>query len=199
MTPTDADELCRTDAERACLAALRDGAGGVGSPMELHCVRQFVLCERLAGDRAFDRELLLCACWLHDAGLSTASDAPYVTEGALLVERVLEPFGWPAERLQRCMDACEQHHAPRSRMAMGLEVELVRRSDLIDVSAGIVAFGLERRWIRSLFARFPRTGFYPALAGLVVEELRTRPRSLWGVFVAPRRTLARQGGSTASR
>jgi HD superfamily phosphodiesterase len=57
-----------------------------------------------------DRELLLCACWLHDAGLYTPSRDPYVTEGARLAARVLAPFGWPPERLQRCMDACEQHH-----------------------------------------------------------------------------------------
>ena len=68
-----------------------------------------------------------CArCWLHDIGLYTDSRDPYVTEGARLAARVLEPFGWPPARLQRCMDACEQHHAPRSQMAMGLEVELVR-------------------------------------------------------------------------
>jgi HD superfamily phosphodiesterase len=40
--------------------------------------------ERLAGDRPFDRELLLCACWLHDLGLFTVSRDPYVTEGARL-------------------------------------------------------------------------------------------------------------------
>src|SRR6266511_353159 len=101
--------------------------------MERHCLRQFAIAERLAGDRAFDREVLLCACWLHDVGLFTPSRDPYVTEGARLAARVLEPFGWPPERLQRCMDACEQHHAPRPRMAMGLEVEPVRtltRDDL---------------------------------------------------------------------
>jgi hypothetical protein len=189
MLRTPADELCRTDAERACLAALRERFGGAGSPMERHCHRQFLIGERLAGSRAFDRELLLCACWLHDAGLETAGSAPYVTEGALLAERVLAPFGWPAERLQRCMDACEQHHAVRSRAAMGLEVELVRRSDLVDVSAGVLRFGLDRRWVRGLAHRLPRSGFYPMLLRATARELRRRPRSLWGVFVAPRRTV----------
>ncbi len=119
----DADALSSTPAARAALAALRAAAGS-GGAMERHCLRQFVIAERLAGDQPFDRELLLCACWLHDAGLSTDSGDPYVTEGARLAARVLEPFGWPPDRLQRCMDACEQHHAPRSRLAMGLEVEL---------------------------------------------------------------------------
>ncbi len=183
----DADELCTTPAERACLAALRAAAGRSG-PMEAHCMRQFAICERLAGSEAFDREVLLCACWLHDAGLFVESDDPYVTEGARLAQDVLEPFGWDADRVRRCMDACEQHHAPTSRRDLGLEVELVRRSDLIDVSAGLITFGLDRAWLRSLFAEVPRAGFYRTIGGAVLGELRRRPVSLKGVFLPARRS-----------
>jgi hypothetical protein len=183
----DAGALSTTPAARAALQALRAVAGANG-PMERHCLRQFAIAERLAGDRAFDRELLLCACWLHDAGLYTPSRDPYVTEGARLAARVLEPFGWPRERLQRCMDACEQHHAPRSRMAMGLEVDLVRQADLVDVTAGIVNFGLDRRWLGALFRDVSRDGFWRLLGGAVLGELRHRPASLGGVFFSPRRT-----------
>ena len=84
------------------------------------------------------------------------------------------------------MDACEQHHAPRSRLAMGLEVELIRQADLVDVTAGIVNFGLDRRWLRDV----PRDGFWRLLGGAVLGELRHRPASLTGVFVSPRRTRA---------
>jgi hypothetical protein len=187
LAAMNADALSTTPATRAALEALRAAAGANGS-MERHCLRQFAIAERLAGDRAFDRELLLCACWLHDAGLNTPSRDPYVTEGARLAARVLAPFDWPPERLQRCMDACEQHHAPRSRMAMGLEVELVRQADLVDVTAGIVNFGLDRRWLRALFRDVPRDGFWRLVGGAVLGELRRRPASLTGVFLAPRRT-----------
>jgi hypothetical protein len=187
LAAMDADALSTTPAARAALEALRAAAGADG-PMERHCLRQFAIAERLAGDRAVDRELLLCACWLHDAGLYIPSRDPYVTEGARLADRVLAPFGWPPERLQRCMDACEQHHAPRSRLAMGLEVELVRQADLVDVTAGIVNFGLDRRWVRALFHDVPRDGFWHLLGGAVLGELRHRPGSLTGVFVSPRHT-----------
>jgi HD domain len=187
----NADALSATPAAQAALEALRAAAGS-GGPMERHCLRQFAIAERLAGDRAFDRELLLCACWLHDAGLFTHSRDPYTTEGARLAARVLEPFGWPPQRLGRCMDACEQHHAPRSRMTMGLEVELVRQSDLVDVTAGLVNFGLDRRWLRDLFRQVPRDGFRRLIARAVLSELRHRPASLTGVFLSPRRT--RPGG-----
>jgi HD domain len=183
----NANALSATPAARTALEALR-AAAGLDSPMERHCLRQFAIAERLAGDRAFDRELLLCACWLHDVGLFTHSRDPYVTEGARLAARVLEPFGWPPERLQRCMDACEQHHAPRSRMAMGLEVELVRQSDLVDVTAGLVNFGLDRGWLRELFREVPRDGLWRLIGSAVLNELRHRPASLTGVFLSPRRT-----------
>jgi hypothetical protein len=42
------------------LEALQAAAGS-DSPLERHCPRQFVIAERLASDRPFDRELLLCA------------------------------------------------------------------------------------------------------------------------------------------
>jgi hypothetical protein len=183
----NADELSATPAARAALQALREAAESDG-PLERHCLRQFAIAERLAGDRAFDRELLLCACWLHDLGLFTLSRDPYVTEGARLAARVLEPFGWPPERLQRCTDACEQHHAPRSRMAMGLEVELVRQADLVDVSAGLVNFGLDRGWLRELFREVPRDGLWRLIGSAVLNELRHRPASLSAVFLSPRRT-----------
>jgi hypothetical protein len=183
----DADALSASPAARAALEALR-AAAGFDSPLERHCLRQFAIAERLADDREFDRELLLCACWLHDLGLFTVSRDPYVTEGARLAARVLKPFDWPPERLQRCMDACEQHHAPRSRMAMGLEVELVRQSDLVDVSAGLVSFGLDRRWLRELFREVPREGLWRLIGSSVLNELRHRPASLTGVFLSPRRS-----------
>jgi hypothetical protein len=183
----NADALSATPAAQAALQTLR-AAAGADSPMERHCLRQFAIAERLAGDRDFDRELLLCACWLHDLGLYTHSRDPYVTEGARLAARVLEPLGWPPERLQRCMDACEQHHAPRSRMAMGLEVELVRRSDLVDVTAGLVNFGLDRGWLRDLFREVPRNGLWRLIGSAILGELRHRPATLTHVFLSPRRT-----------
>lgn len=185
----NADAVSTTPATQAALQALRSAAGS-DSPLERHCLRQFAIAERLAGDRAFDRELLLCACWLHDLGLFTRSHDPYVTESARLATRVLEPFSWPPERLQRCLDACEQHHAPRSRRAMGLEVELVRQSDLVDVSGGLINFGVDRKWLRHLFREVPRDGFWRLIGPAVIAELRHRPASLSAVFISPRRTQA---------
>jgi len=73
-------------------------------------------------------------------------------------------------------------------MAMGLEVELVRQSDFVDVTAGLVNFGLDRRWLRGLFREVPRDGLWRLIGSAVFSEFRRRPATLAEVFLAPRRT-----------
>ena len=181
-----ADELAQTPAERASLDALRAVSGETDGAMERHCVRQFLIAERLAEDagRDADSELLLCAAFLHDTGLypSVKSHDAYVSDGRHLAERTLAPFGWEPERLSRCLDAVEQHHALRDRSSMGAEVELMRRADLVDVSAGVVTFGIDRWWIRGLAREVPRAGFHRFLAHAIWQMARERPRSLPRIF-----------------
>jgi hypothetical protein len=86
-----ADDIVTTDAERACLAALRAATGEPDRAMERHCVRQFLIAERLGeqehpGAVAVDRELLLCAALVHDAGLypGVATGDVYVADSRRL-------------------------------------------------------------------------------------------------------------------
>src|SRR4051794_27114089 len=110
-----ADELLCTEAETAALEALRVATGETDGDMERHTVRQYLIAERLADTRgiAYDRELLLCASFLHDAGLygPASSGDVYIKDSGRYARRTLEPLGWSAERLRTCVDACEQHHA----------------------------------------------------------------------------------------
>lgn len=185
-TATSAAGLVGSEAERMCLAALRAATHEPDGPMERHCVRQFLIAERLGADAAqeIDREVLLCAALLHDAGLfpGVATGDVYVADSRRLAERTLAPFGWAPDRLARCLDAVEQHHALGSRAAWGTEVDLVRRADLIDVTRGLVAFGLPRAWLRELFRKIPRTGFYRMLGREVGRMIRKRPRTLVRIF-----------------
>ena len=76
----------------------------------------------------------------------------------------LQPFGWEPDRLARCLDAIEQHHAQASRWKWGAEVELVRRSDLVELSRGLINFGVDRGWLRDLFREVSRRGLYRLIA-----------------------------------
>src|SRR3954470_20451266 len=66
-----ADELLSTEAEAASLEALQVATSETGGDMERHTMRQYLIAERITDMRRipYDRELLLCASFLHDSGL----------------------------------------------------------------------------------------------------------------------------------
>jgi hypothetical protein len=183
-----ADEVVSTEAERACLVALRSATRTADGPMERHCLRVFVISERLAEHHArrIDREVLLCACLLHDIGaysVAPQGDA-YTAEGRRFAAQVLEPFAWPEIRMRACGDAIEHHHELSPMWELGPETELLRRADLVDVSAGVVAFGLPRGWLRGLFRAVAREGIYGEIARIAASIVRERPETIPEIFGA---------------
>ena len=156
--------------------------------MEYHCARTFLIAEELArrGGQDVDRELMLCAAWLHDAGLypGAATKDTYVKDGRHLAERTLAGHGWPAERLTRLGDAIEYHHELRSQWDRGVEVELMRRADLVEVSQTLVRFGLPGDWLRDLRQRISPTGMVAEIGRLLVRVARERPGTLPRIFTA---------------
>lgn len=80
------------------------------------------------------------------------------------------------------MDAIERHHEVRAQWDRGAEVELMRRADLVDVSAGVIGFGLPRSRYNELVSEIPREGMYRHIAGLVGHQLRDRPLSMLKIF-----------------
>jgi hypothetical protein len=183
---TSAEDLARTDSETAALAALRDAAGETGGPMERHGLRVFLIADRLATARGLtvDREVLLIAGLLHDVGLYDAAShgGVYVKEGAEFTAELLRRQGWDEERIRLCFDAIERHHELRSQWDRGDEVELIRRADLVDISDGLVRFGLSREWVRDLFKSVSREGTYRTIGYEVARVLRHRPLTFPQIF-----------------
>jgi HD domain len=183
---TSSEDLARTDSEVAALAALRDATGESGGPMERHGLRVFLLADRLATAREVkvDREVLLIAGLLHDVGLYDAAShgGVYVKEGAEFTAEILRRQGWDEDRIRLCFDAIERHHELRSQWDRGDEVELIRRADLVDVSNGLVRFGLSREWIHDLFESVSRDGTYRTIGYEVLRVLRHRPLTLPQIF-----------------
>jgi len=131
-----ADALVETELERQFLDQLRAASGEVDGPMERHCVRLFLFAEMLAAERGveIDRELVLCAAFMHDAGLydSISHGGVYTDEGGEHAARLFERAGAPPERVRMIADACAQHHALRDQSRRGTEVELMRLADRIE-------------------------------------------------------------------
>ncbi len=155
--------------------------------MERHGMRVYEITCELGRRRGtpIDRELLLCVAWLHDAGLypGAASHESYVLDGRRLLERVVGPFEWQPARVTLAGDAVERHHELRPQWDRGDEVELIRRADLVDVSGGLIRFGIDRAWLKALADRVPRKGLAREIARLVGGALKTRPLTMLAIFL----------------
>jgi hypothetical protein len=183
------DQLATTPAELDALARLRAAIGGPEGPMERHCLRVRHIAAELAGRRgwASDPELLTVACILHDIGLypSVTRGGVYTADGAVLARELLPAHGWGPERVERCAAAIDRHHELRPQRGRGPEVEALRLADLVDVSGGLLALGLDRAWLRSLNRAVSRTGFAGELAREVGRALRERPLTIPQIFLRP--------------
>jgi hypothetical protein len=185
--PASADEAAGTASERDALAAVREATGEESGAMERHGLRVFLIASKMAEHRGdeVDREVLLVAGLLHDLGLydSISRGGVYVSDGAEFARDLVREHGWSEERATLCANAIERHHEVRPQWGAGAEVELARRADLVDVSAGVVRFGLPRSWLRDLFSAVSRDGTYAEIARLVGHTLRERPLTLPRIFL----------------
>ncbi len=185
--PITAEQAAETPAEREALDVVRDATGETGGAMERHNLRVFrIACELAARKEiAVDREVLLVAAFIHDLGLydKVSRGGVYVKDGADFATELLERQGWEPKRIRLCADAIERHHELRPQWKAGDEVELLRRADLVDISSGLVTFGLSRSWLRSLFAEISRDGAYREVGRLVGHALRERPLSMARIFL----------------
>jgi hypothetical protein len=183
-----AEDLVRSEAEVAALTALREVTGEAGGPMERHGMRCFLISERQAADRDLmvDHEILLVAGLLHDIGLydGASEGGVYVTDGRNFAERLLAGRrGWDERRTRLCLEAIERHHEVRPQWHAGPEVELMRRADMVELSSGLVNFGVSRGWIRGLWRAVPRDGLYGEVGKMVAKAARERPTSLPKILI----------------
>jgi hypothetical protein len=56
-------------------------------------------------------------------------------------------------------------------------VEPFRRADLVDVSRGVIRFGLQRRFIADAYQAWPGAGFHRRLVEFALKRVRTHPTS----------------------
>ncbi len=126
-------------------------------------MRVFLIGERMAKERelVFDREIALCASLLHDVGIfdTGSRSLRYINDGREVAHNVLGRVLDEA-RLAECLEAIARHHHVRSQWDRGVEIELLRRADMLDGFPVLVRTTLEHGWLRDLFRRLPRGGMY---------------------------------------
>lgn len=157
--------------------------------MERHCLRCRLIADELARARQWvlDEELLTVASILHDLGLypAVSRSGVYTSDGAAFARELLAEHGWSAERIELCADAIDRHHDVRRQVERGVEVEALRLADLIEVSGGLLRFGLDAEWLRGLRREVPPDGLWQELRRELTRALRERPTTLPRIFFRP--------------
>ncbi len=121
------------------------------------------------------RERIVVAGCFHDLGIWTEDTFDYLEPSVALVKNYLRAQGqenwFPEISLM-----INWHH--RLRRVKSLEyplAEVFRQADWIDVSLGLIRFGLSKKVVHAVKEQFPNAGFHKRLVQLTLREMRRRP------------------------
>ena len=171
--------MIRLITERAELDALFDHYaerfGRDQTPYRNHVYRviNLVAAQRPLSDD--DLRKVELAGFFHDAGIWLAGTFDYLGPSARLACHHLAELGlshWGDEIHEMIV----QHHkiTPTGEAPDSL-VEAFRRADWVDLSLGLLRFGVPREHIREINRRFPNAGFHARLLNLTTRHVFTHP------------------------
>ena len=142
-----------------------------------HCCRVINFCAALTASDAERLKKMQIAAAFHDLGIWTDGTFDYLDPSEQRARTYLTQ--------QNQMDAApeigamiQQHHkvTPYSRDPEDL-AEAFRKADLVDVSGGLITFGIPRAFVREVRAHFPNAGFHKRLVQLSGKRLLSHPLS----------------------
>lgn len=140
-----------------------------------HCQRVLHFFFELAprSDEALAKGAIAVA--FHDLGIWTAQTFDYLAPSAALAAAHLTSIG-RAEWTDEIVAMIDLHHKiSRSDVPDAWLVEPFRKADWIDVSLGVVRFGVSRRRVAEVRAAFPNAGFHARLVSLTCARAATHP------------------------
>lgn len=140
-----------------------------------HCHRMVNFCYLLASPDHEAQAKIQIAAAFHDLAIWTHGTLDYLRPSAGLARAHLSETGqqaW-ADEVDRMIDL---HHQFRACPAPDdTLVEAFRKADLVDVSLGLVRFGLSAATVREVRAALPNAGFHKRLVQLTLKQLGTNP------------------------
>jgi hypothetical protein len=140
-----------------------------------HTYRVVNLCVAQSSSDPESVEKTAIAAAFHDLGIWTAGTFDYLQPSVALASAYLVGSGRVAWTSEIAAMILEHHKISAYRGAeLGL-VEPFRRADWVDVSRGLLTFGLSRSLLREIFASWPSAGFHKRLVQLELTRLRTHP------------------------
>jgi predicted metal-dependent HD superfamily phosphohydrolase len=118
---------------------------------------------------------VVIAAAFHDLGIWTDGTFDYLMPSVRLAHQYLESTGHGSHAPEVEAIILNHHKLTRYRGPFGRSVELFRRADLVDVSLGLIRFGIQRAVVRDIRASLPNSGFHRRLTTLVVRQLLHHP------------------------
>lgn len=109
---------------------------------------------------AEEEKVIIAGCF-HDLGIWNDGTFDYLRPSIALAREYLEQIHKPDWSDQISLMIGE-HHKLRRHRGDAL-TEALRRADLVDISLGVIRFGLDPVFVRDVRARFPNTGFHVGL------------------------------------
>lgn len=140
-----------------------------------HVYRVVNLCLALQPRDDEGLQQVVLAAAFHDLGIWSGRTFDYLEPSMTLAREHLACAGH-AEWRDGVTGMIREHH--KLRPYRGADAELIepfRCADWIDVSRGLLTFGLPRERLREIFARWPNAGFHRRLVGLTLREARMHP------------------------
>lgn len=140
-----------------------------------HVYRMINFCALVLPLDSLQQEKLAIAGAFHDLGIWTDKTFDYLGPSEQLAAEFLEQNARPHWR-EEVLAMIHHHHkitaVPDKTPAL---VEAFRKADWIDVTHGVLAYGVTRQQRRAIFAQFPDQGFHWRLLQLSLKRLLTHP------------------------
>jgi hypothetical protein len=142
-----------------------------------HTYRVANLCLALSPGDPDPLQKIVVAAAFHDMGIWTDGTFDYLQPSVRLAGAHLAGTGraeWTPEITAMIL---EHHKISRYQGDAQWLVEAFRRADWVDVSMGLLTFGLPRTLLADLYSTWPSAGFHRRLVQLSLNRLRTHPWS----------------------
>lgn len=157
------------------LAPHRTALGASHEPYRNHCIRVLNFAVLLSDTAQDTVDKLQIALAFHDLAIWTHDTIDYLEPSADLARdwlAVNDKAAWADE----IADMITEHHKLRPYTGpQGRLVEVLRRADLVDVSLGMVRFGLPRAEVKAVRGHWPNAGFHKTLVKLTGRQLTRNP------------------------
>jgi hypothetical protein len=139
-----------------------------------HTYRVINFCSALSADSEQLPKMTIAAAF-HDLGIWTDETFDYLPPSERLAQAFLAREG-RTEWMPEIRAMIHEHHKITRYPSdpTGL-VEVFRKADWVDVSRGLLTFGLPRQFLREVFSTFHNAGFHKRLVQLSFARLLSHP------------------------